>query len=199
MQKIHIILFILFFIWITGFNPILSQEKYSIDINKSSIKWTGEKFTGIHYGRINLNEGELILQNNKITGGSFIIDMESIEIDDLEKDKWYDKFLKHLNSESFFDTEKYDKSYLSINKTKALADSTSKIFATLEIKGIKNNIEFIASYSFKNDMILAKTKLIIDRKKFNIGYGDESFFDRIGDGFLYDEFTLEINIISKQR
>ena len=199
MQKIHFILFILFFIWITGFNPILSQEKYSIDTNESSIKWTGEKFAGIHYGKINIIEGVLLLMNRKITGGHFVVDMTSIEIDDLEKDKWYDKFLKHLNSESFFDTEKHTKSYLSINKTKVLTDSTSKIFATLEIKEIKNNIEFIASYSFKNDAIHAKTKLIIDRKKYNIGYGDENIFDKIGDGFLYDEFSLEINIISKQR
>jgi polyisoprenoid-binding protein YceI len=199
MQKKQIFLVLIFIYSLIFFSDLPAQEKYIVNTEKSSLKWIGEKFTGIHYGRIYFTQGELILQNNKITGGSFVIDMESIEIDDLEKDKWYDKFLSHLNSESFFDTESHPKSQLNIIKSIPLSDSTAKIFAILEIKGIKNNIEFIASYNLINNRIHAKTKLIVDRKKYNIGYGNESFFDRIGDGFLFDQFQLEVNIILNQR
>ena len=64
-----------------------SQEKLSIDLKKSSIKWIGEYtfYFGGHEGFIKIKEGYLVKKNNVISGGEFVIDMNSITNTDIKK------------------------------------------------------------------------------------------------------------------
>ena len=40
----------------------------------------------------------------------------------------------------------------------------------------------------------AMAKLVIDRSKYNVRYGSNSFFDNLGDKAIDDEFELDINL-----
>jgi hypothetical protein len=37
--------------------------------------------------------------------------------------------------------------------------------------------------------------MTVDRTKYNIRYGSKSFFDDLGDKAIYDEFTLNFNLV----
>ena len=71
------------FICITLFisSSLFSQQ--AVDINNSTVKWTGKKVLGQHEGLVSIKSGELTIEKDMIKGGSFVIDMTSISCTDI--------------------------------------------------------------------------------------------------------------------
>ncbi|ARN70591.1 lipid-binding protein [Nonlabens tegetincola] len=160
-----------------------------INTEKSTAVWTGKKFGGQHTGTINLTSGTLEFENDKIKGGSFVIDMSSLVVTDLEGEM-KDKLEGHLKSDDFFSTANHPQATLdftSIDNKEGYATIT----ADLSIKGITHPITFDLTYN-NNE---ATTTLVIDRSKYNVKYGSKSFFKGLGDNFIYDNFEVEVSLI----
>ena len=64
------------------------------------------------------------------------------------------------------------------------------VSADLTIKGITHPINFEMHMEGNKAM----AKLVIDRSKYNVRYGSNSFFDNLGDKAIDDEFELDINL-----
>jgi polyisoprenoid-binding protein YceI len=77
-----------------------------VDASKSTITWIGKKVTGQHSGTINLKEGSLTFKGKKLTGGSFVVNMTSLNTTDLSGE-YQEKLNSHLKDDDFFGTEKY--------------------------------------------------------------------------------------------
>jgi len=169
----------------------LTSYAQKIDVNKSELKWTGKKVTGEHWGYIKLKSGSLNIENNKIVSGKFIIDMTTINCKDLEDPEWNKKLVGHLESDDFFSVQKYPTAKLEINKSTLLKNDLHEIEAMLSIKGITEPISFKAEKTENG----YSAKITIDRTKYNVRYGSGKFFDNLGDNMIYDEFTLDVNLI----
>ena len=165
------------------------QEK-TINISKSNVFWQGHKITGSHEGLMMFKSGYLNFENNKLKGGSFIVDMQSISCTDLSGNS-KKSFEKHLNSKDFFGTDKHPTSKLVITKVEnTKTKNLYKCSGDITIKNITKKIYF----DIKTDKGKAFVKTKIDRSKFNIQYKSGSFFDGLGDNLIYDEFDLKINL-----
>ena len=81
-------------------NPSADDTKavYKVSTLDSKVIWTGEKLAGKHTGTINLSQGDLQFDGDKLTGGSFTIDMNSIVDLDLEGE-YKSKLEGHLKSD----------------------------------------------------------------------------------------------------
>ena len=165
--------------------------KKDIDVSKSTVKWLGKKVTGSHEGNISIKEGHLHFDDNIFTGGNIVIDMSTIECTDLDGDS-KQNIEDHLSSDDFFGIKKYPNANLEVISAKKVKYSKNKyrVTAIMEIKSIKNDIEFDVVI----DNGLANVELIIDRTKYNIKYGSGSFFDNLGDKMIYDDFTLSVSL-----
>jgi polyisoprenoid-binding protein YceI len=162
----------------------------NVDTAKSSVKWLGKKVTGEHTGTINVKEGNLEVSNGKVTGGKVVIDMNSIADTDLTDANWNAKLVGHLKSDDFFGVATYPTSELVITKVEGTTFS-----GNLTIKGITNPIVFTATSSTAGKTTTYKGTLTIDRSKYNVKYGSKSFFENLGDKVIYDEFTLDFNLV----
>ena len=166
-----------------------AQEK-NIDIEASGIKWTGKEITKkTHYGILKFKEGNLEMNGGKITGGRFVVDMNSLENQDLSGDsKGY--LENHLRSEDFFGVEKHPTSLLTIASAKMDGENKHNIEGYLTIKGITHPITF--------DMVLdqnnASANLIFDRSKYDVKFRSSTFFDDLGDKLIYDDIELVVNL-----
>lgn len=69
-------------------------------------------------------------------------------------------------------------------------DNHYEVIADLTIKEITNSITFNMHIENKT----AISKLIIDRSRFDIRYGSDSFFDNLGDKTIYDNFEIDVTI-----
>ncbi|MCD4736158.1 MAG: YceI family protein, partial [Bacteroidales bacterium] len=85
----------------------MKGTELNVNIDNSLIEWIGAKPTGQHNGTVLLKSGKLLMNNGRITGGSFTMDMTSIKVLDLEEEEWNTKLVNHLKSEDFFSVEKF--------------------------------------------------------------------------------------------
>jgi polyisoprenoid-binding protein YceI len=174
-----------------GFNDIKSKK---INVENSIVRWIGHKVTGQHEGTIKLKEGELKFNNNDLIGGTFVIDMSTINTTDLEGSS-KNRLDEHLKNSDFFGVDKHKYATMSfVNVEEASSNNINtksyNINADLTIKGITNKISFLINI-YKNS---ATTSLKIDRTKFNIKYGSASFFDGLKDRAIYDKFDLDVRL-----
>lgn len=184
---------------ITGFGiAINAQESIKIDTEKSVVKWSGSysfDFGG-HEGTVKIKEGGLIKTNDKISGGQFVIDMNTI----VNTDDYSQDLIDHLKSDDFFDVENHPTAKLVINKVKYHDPNNTKfskqvyirIDADLIIKGIKQPIMFEAEMNPEQTNILAKLK--IDRTLWNVSFKSKSISASIKDGIISDAIEFRISL-----
>ena len=161
-----------------------------VDPSKSSVKWLGKKVTGEHDGTINVKEGNLVVENGKITGGKVVIDMQSIVNLDLTDPGYNAKLVGHLKSDDFFSVATFPTAELVITKVEG-----NNFSGNLTIKGITNPTSFTATASKDGNSTQYKGTITIDRSKYNVKYGSKSFFDNLGDKVIYDDFTLDFTLV----
>jgi len=167
--------------------PVISEN---IDVTKSTITWTGKKVTGEHTGMVNIKSGNLLYDNDMLSGGNFEIDMTSITNTDMEGE-WSDKLVGHLNSDDFFSVATFPTASLVITKVESSENGTYKISADLTIKGQTHPLSFMAT---NNDSGFT-ANITVDRTLYDIKYGSGKFFEGLGDKMIYDDFELSVNLI----
>ncbi|TNJ42136.1 YceI family protein [Tamlana fucoidanivorans] len=167
-----------------SFSAIERIEK-PVKVDESKVVWKGYKVTGSHEGTITLKDAKLILDDDKLTGGEFVIDMTSISVTDLEGE-YQGKLEGHLKSDDFFGVEKFPTAKLVFTNVKPSGKNAYAVTGDLTIKGKTNPVDFtISIYGSK-----ATANLKIDRSKFDVRYGSTSFFDNLKDKAIYDEFDI---------
>jgi len=167
-----------------SFTKVNGQQK-EIKIENSKVVWKGYKVTGSHEGTINLKSGFLTFNEGKLTGGEFVMNMNSLITTDLEGE-YKGKLEGHLKSDDFFGVEKNPTAALIFTKVEQNGKNAYKVNGDLTIKGITKQIVFDFSvYGNK-----ATTSLKVDRTKYDVRYGSTSFFDNLKDKAIYDEFDL---------
>ena len=146
-----------------GLNTIENETQLEIDTKKSQIEWSCDYvfyFNG-HYGTISFEEGHFIKTDDKITGGEFIIDMNSIvclDIDDEESNKG---LVDHLKDPDFFNVTHFPKAKLTITNVHYHDSNSMEISANMEIKDAVQPIKFQAEVDFEAKEL--RTKFKIDR------------------------------------
>jgi len=170
----------------------MEDQKFKIVSSQSNIDWVGRKITGAHNGTISVKDGELILNNNKLTGGKIIVDIASIKILDITDPATNAQFAGHLASDDFFSTEKYPVATLEI-----ISVSGNHVEGTLTIKDITNPIEFDVAVNINRDTLMATGKLVIDRTKYGIKFRSGNFFKDLGDTLIYNDFVLNVSVTAK--
>ncbi len=170
----------------------LFAQSYQIDTEASSIGWTGKKIVGEHSGTIGIKSGSLN-QDGKNFKGSFVIDMSTIAVTDLQGEMAAN-LAGHLGGEDFFDVAKHPEATFEITSATAKVGNSYDVTGILTMKGVSNTIEFPANISTEKGMLKADAKLSIDRTKWGIKYGSSSYFKGLGDKAIKNEFDLVLAI-----
>lgn len=176
---------------------------YNVDIAKSDLKWHAKKVTGEHMGNIGLQSGQVLVQGSKIVGGTFVIDMNAMTCTDIKDATYNGKLIGHLKSDDFFSVEKHPTATFKITEVKSNAKAAAgkpnaTITGDLTIKGITKSVSFPATLAVKNGVATAKGDVTIDRSKFDVRYGSNSFFENLGDKAIIDDFVVSLDVTAKQ-
>ncbi|MEM9896374.1 MAG: YceI family protein [Bacteroidota bacterium] len=173
-----------------------AKENYDVKTDESTVNWIGKKVTGQHNGTISLTGGRLEIEDNKLVGGLFTIDMKTINCEDLSGGG-KKKLEGHLRSDEFFGVEKYPVATFAITKAVPQGTDSYKIVGNMTIKDVTEEIQFPATVKVSSDgNLTASATVTIDRSKFNVRYGSGSFFDNLGDKTIYDNFDLEVSLVA---
>ena len=170
----------------------MQTQNFKIVSTQSNIDWVGKKVTGAHNGTIALKDGELVLNDGKLTGGKFVIDTTSIKILDITDPATNAQFFGHLASDDFFSTEKYPEATFVI-----VSVSGNHVEGTLTIKGISHPAGFDVAVKVNGNRLTATGKLVIDRTKYEMKFRSGNFFKDLGDTLIYNDFELNVLVTAK--
>lgn len=179
-------------------STVSSGQKYMIDTNESVVTWEGFmvfSFEKEHIGYVHLSKGELMIEKDKLVGGIFEIDMNTIEYAD-KADK--NTPIKHLKSADYFDVEKFPTSTFAITKVEYGVRENLKVTGNLTIKGITLPVTFPARMEIKDGIVNANGKVVIDRTDWGIRYASGKFYDNLADQAVSDKIELQMKIVAKK-
>jgi polyisoprenoid-binding protein YceI len=182
-----------------GFSMAVSASEYTVDKVASHIKWEAKKVTGKHTGSILFGNGAVSVTDNKISGGTFIVDMKTIVDEDIADAGMKSKLMGHLASDDFFSIVKFPESNMVIKKVTPIAGDEYRFLVDLTIKGVTNPLEFTAKVNINGDQLNAEGIITINRTLYGIKYGSGSFFQGLGDKMIYDDFTLTFNLVAQKK
>lgn len=176
---------------------VVAAKSYKAVPAETVIYWDADKLVGGHNGTINASAGVVNVKGEKLVGGNFIFDINSIKCLDIPADNENNaKLIGHLKAEDFFDTEKYPSAAFQITSV-SVKDGKSSIAGNLTLKGIKKNIEFPAAVSISEDYVtITSEEFVIDRTEFNIKYNSGKFTDpaKLGDYLIKDNVSIKVKV-----
>ena len=184
---------------------VIQSSSINIDAVNSLVEWVGAKPTGEHNGTVNLKNGEFLIQDGELVGGSFVMNMTSIKNIDLEDQEWNQKLVNHLHSADFFNTTEFPEATFEITGIDPYQGEveagewkpTHMVTGNLTIKNISKSITFKAQVNHDGDQIEAYSEpFAIDRAEWDIQYKSKSFFNDLKDEFINDEIGITIKIRS---
>lgn len=176
-------------------NPV--DGTFKVKADQSVITWKAEKVTGKHHGKISIKEGSLQFEKDVFKGGSFIIDMPSIVVEDLQG-QGKSNLEGHLKSDDFFGVETFPTATLVVKNAVAKGNGNYDVTGDLTIKGKTHPITFPATITHDGKTATAKAEIKIDRSLYDVKYGSGKFFDNLGDKTIYDEFELSVSLVAAQ-
>lgn len=189
----------LFALTFFAFTESPTVAKFKVDPQASSLIWTGKKLTGQHTGTIAIALGELTTDGKLVKEATFEIDVNSITVTDITDNDGNAKLVGHLKSDDFFGTTKFPKASFVLTSLTQKSGNEYLVKGKLTIKGKSNDIEFPATIVNDGKKVTATARIVVDRTKFDIRYGSESFFDNLGDKVIYDDFELELKLVANAR
>jgi polyisoprenoid-binding protein YceI len=172
----------------------MENQKFQIAGAQSNIEWVGRKVTGAHNGTIAVKEGELILNEGKITGGKFVVDTTSIRILDITDPATNAQFAGHLASDDFFSIQRFPEASFEITSA-----TGNHIVGNLTIKGITHPVDFDAEIHIAGEQLTATARIVIDRTQYEMKFRSGNFFQNLGDTLIYNEFELNVSLTAEAK
>jgi len=171
-----------------------------LDAKQSTFKWHAKKVTGEHWGYVKFSDGVVTVENKKLTGGTFNVDMTTIDCQDLQGE-YNGKLVGHLKSDDFFSVEKFKTTTLKIKTLSEIAGAKAgsnnyNVTADLTIKGITKEVAFPAQIIVTKDKVIANAEFDIDRTAYDIRYGSGKFFEGLGDKMINDNFNVKVRVVT---
>ena len=164
-------LLILSFVFLSFITPTpkIVGDIYNVDIQKSKIDFVAHKKSNYHTGFFPLQSGTLQVENGKLTGGKFTIDMANLKVTD-----GADDLGKHLLKPDFFDVSKFPIANFTINKVSYINDQDCNIEGSLNCKGLSIAVNFKATIESTNKEkgLFAHAYFNIDKTTLGISYGE---------------------------
>lgn len=182
--------------------PALSDGDHQINLEDSSIQWTGRNLLNKHWGSVGLKSGRLNFQNNQLTQGEIILNLTDLKCADLADSPLHDVLIAHLHNDDFLDLEKFPTAKLTIQSSSPTGENypgaqNLKIEAQLTVKDITHPLTFEAAAGITPDgKAAAQAKFSIDRTKWGINYGSGKLFHRLGGHLVNDHIEFDVKIIT---
>jgi len=180
-------------------------DTYAVDTVASVVKFTGYGVGKSHPGKFHISSGTVAVAANSITGGEFVIDIHSMDME--EEGAMIDgKLRPHLLSGDFFDADNFRTAkfeltrvepYASDGKDTSIVEGANfSVSGNLTLKGTTKNVTFPAKIDMDGNMLKAKANFNIDRREWQMAYGNDK---TLGDKFISESVNIKLDIEAKKQ
>ena len=167
----------------------VAAKSYNV-MNGSMVNWSGSKIAGTHTGTLKVSGGNLNVSDGKVTGGKFMIDMNSLSVTDLEAGKGKEKLEGHLKAPDFFNVATNPTASFEITSV-----TGGNVTGNLTMMGMTKSVTFPADIQITDSGVSVTTPdFTINRTDWGLKYGSASFFSDLKDKAINDNIGLSIRL-----
>jgi hypothetical protein len=183
---------------------IENYETFLADTRSSNVEWIGARPASQHNGIVSLKEGRLMVSEGEIAGGSFVIDLENIEVLDITDPSRNARLKAHLESDDFFDVPNHPEAVFEITRVEKIenpsGDNTHMITGNLTMRGVTRSVTFNAAIDVAGDQVSAiSEQFVIDRTEWGVNYQSQTVSAGLLDRFILDDIALVINLTASRQ
>ncbi len=164
----------------------VEAQKLEINTKESTIFWTGKAAFNTYTltGSLQVKSGTLTIKNDSIQRLEVHIDMKSLnhKNNDLKK---------HLRNKDFFEVKKYPIATFILKKPTSIIDGKSTLIGTMKIKETSREEKISVTILKENKRIKISFSTRIDRTKYGVKFNSPSFFKKMKENAIADEFILK--------
>jgi polyisoprenoid-binding protein YceI len=149
---------------------------------------------------VDITEGTVNVDDGLISGGSFVVDLKTIENKDVENSEMNEKLVSHLKSEDFFHVDEFPNAKFEVVSVDQASENselsnTYNITGNLTMKGITKSIIIPAEVEMNDGYLTASTEeFSIDRTLWNVNYQSQKIFAGLKDKYINDEINLKLEL-----
>ena len=172
----------------------------NVDTATTAVIFKGNGVGKYHKGAFKVTNGTLNIQDGKLTGGKFNIDINSMKMEETG-DMITGMLRPHLLAPDFFDAAKYPASQFEITKvepytatgndTSVVAGANYLVSGNLTLKDVTKNVTFPAKIDVANNMLTAVANFDIDRTWWGMAYGNDK---SLKDKFISPTVNIELAV-----
>lgn len=162
----------------------------TLNTDSSKVMWEGTML-GLysHEGTTNFTEGNMNIANGVVTGGTFVVDLTSINPTDdgYDEERTAEKLVGHLSSDDFFNVAEFPTAKFEVTGAEG-----STVMGNLTVRGVTNpeTVENVMVVE-ENGMVKITGDLTFDRTKYNV-----NFKMPVEDKVLSNDISLKINAVA---
>ncbi len=177
-----------------------NTEVYNKVDPSSELHWRASHLGGVgkRFGNFSLRSAEVLVNDGKITNARFVVDMNSITVENFKDDlKKKNKLTNHLKSADFFDVARHPTSIFEITGIEPVdeGDFNSKITGNLKIKDISKSISFKADVEVTEDYVRIRSEdFSVNRQDWGINYNSEGTPGIPRDFLIDDEVGFRVDV-----
>lgn len=184
MKKLKIFTAFLVFISLS-----VTAQRQNLDSKNSKISWTGKAAFNAYTltGSIKAKSGSILIINDSIKELEVIINMKSLHHSN--------KDLKnHLRNKDFFEVKKYQTATFKLVNAVKLNDGEIILIGNMTIKNITKKEKIKVAINTSNKITI-EFKTNLDRTKYGVKFNSPSFFKKMKENAIADEFMLKTKLV----
>ncbi len=180
----------------------LPDGECELDFNASSLEWLGRNLLNKHHGLLKISRGVIEFQDGMPVSGEFTFNMKGMTCTDLAGSNLHDVLIAHLQSDDFFDVERFPEAVFDMGKAQRMPGSTPgavnmNLVGDLTIKDITRplSIPAVAGMTPEGQFAL-QASFSIDRTLWDVIYGSGQFFHRLAGHLVNDLIDIQIRLLT---
>jgi rhodanese-related sulfurtransferase len=181
--------------------PQIADGVHALDLAESKVVWIGRNLINKHWGHVALSAGQVEVRDGLPVKGEVTLDMKRLTCSDLAGNPLHDVLIHHLESDDFFDVERFPEARFTFDHAERCSDRAGgrnlKLHGHLTLRGITKSLDIEASAGVTPESKAAlQSTFAIDRTEWGVLYGSGSFFWRLAGHLVNDEIELQLRILT---
>lgn len=155
----------------------------------SKVGWKGKAAFNAYAlsGTVQLASAEFAGSAKELSAASMLMDMRSIQSDNA-------RLIQHLKSKDFFEVKRYKQAAFRMNSKLTLQEGKQEISGDLTIKDSTHPISFPVELKQEGGHWIIVGLMSIDRTQYGITFNSPTYFEKLKEQAIADEFELSFSL-----
>ena len=173
---------------------------HTLDLAESKVVWIGRNLLNKHWGHVAVSSGQVEFRDGLPVRGEATLDLRRITCSDLAGDALHDVLIHHLESDDFFDVERFPEAKFQFDRVEPCSGKPGcrnlMLQGQLTLRGVTRplTIDAAAGITPEGKAALQST-FAIDRTEWGVLYGSGKFFRKLAGHLVNDTIELQLRII----